>query len=182
MRGKYKYILLTFAIAILLIPQCAIAQSDAQFSQYFEVPSYYNAGAIGRSDFVHIRGGSRMQWVGIPKAPKTFIATADMPLKLFDKRFGVGLIMQQESMGLYKNMLLGAQLGYQIKLFGGTLSAGVFTTLCCWLFTSSYNYFFIFVIIVFFIIIVIFIIVVIIIIIVVIVIFIFSVSIFYFHY
>lgn len=125
MRGKYKYILLTFAIAILLIPQCAIAQSDAQFSQYFEVPSYYNAGAIGRSDFVHIRGGSRMQWVGIPKAPKTFIATADMPLKLLDKRFGVGLIMQQESMGLYKNMLLGAQLGYQIKLFGGTLSAGV---------------------------------------------------------
>ena len=125
MRGKNKYILLTFAIAILLIPQCAIAQSDAQFSQYFEVPSYYNAGAIGRSDFVHIRGGSRMQWVGIPKAPKTFIATADMPLKLFDKRFGVGLIMQQESMGLYKNMLLGAQLGYQIKLFGGILSTGV---------------------------------------------------------
>ena len=27
--------------------------------------------------------------------------------------------------GLYKNMLLGAQLGYQIKLFGGILSTGV---------------------------------------------------------
>ena len=122
---KFEYILLTLIVALLLIPQGAKAQSDAQFSQYFEVPAYYNAGAIGLTDFVHMRGGSRMQWVGIPKAPRTFVIAADMPLKLFDKRFGVGLIMQQESMGLYKNMLLGAQMGYKIKLFGGTLSVGL---------------------------------------------------------
>ena len=122
---KFEYILLTLIVALLLIPQGVKAQSDAQFSQYFEVPAYYNAGAIGLTDFVHMRGGSRMQWVGIPKSPRTFVIAADMPLKLFDKRFGVGLIMQQESMGLYKNMLLGAQMGYKIKLFGGTLSVGL---------------------------------------------------------
>ena len=122
---KFEYILLTLIVALLLIPQGAKAQSDAQFTQYFEVPAYYNAGAIGLTDFVHMRGGSRMQWVGIPKAPRTFVVAADMPLKLFDKRFGVGLIMQQESMGLYKNMSLGAQMGYKIKLLGGTLSVGL---------------------------------------------------------
>lgn len=120
-----KSILLTLIIVVFVIPQDLKAQVDAQFSQYFEVPAYYNAGAIGMSDYIRIRGGSRLQWVGIPKAPKTFLAAADMPLKLFGKRFGVGLVMQQESMGLYKNMSLGAQMGYKIKLLGGTLSVGL---------------------------------------------------------
>jgi len=119
----FKHILLV--IVLLLASADAVAQIDAQFTQYFEVPSYYNPAAIGRSDFVNIRGGSRLQWVGIPKAPKTFIVSADMPLKLLNKRFGVGLIMQQESMGLYKNMNLGAQLGYKLKLFKGELTIGV---------------------------------------------------------
>ncbi len=118
-----RYILL---VAISLIATTdVVAQIDAQFTQYFEVPSYYNPAAIGRTDFINIRGGSRLQWVGIPKAPKTFLVTADMPLKLLNKRFGVGLVMQQESMGLYKNMSLGAQLGYKLKLFKGELTVGL---------------------------------------------------------
>jgi type IX secretion system PorP/SprF family membrane protein len=48
-----------------------------------------------------------------------------MPFKLFRKRFGVGLVMQQESMGLYKNLNLGVQAAYKQKLFKGMLSIGV---------------------------------------------------------
>lgn len=102
----------------------AHAQSDAQFSQYFEVPNYYNAAAVGTTDLLKIRGGARLQWVGIQGAPKTFVVAADMPFMLFKKRFGVGLVMQQESMGLYKNLNLGAQVAYKQKLFKGTLSIG----------------------------------------------------------
>lgn len=102
----------------------ARAQSDAQFSQYFEVPNYYNAAAVGTTDLLKIRGGARLQWVGIQGAPKTFVVAADMPFMLFKKRFGVGLVMQQESMGLYKNLNLGAQVAYKQKLFNGTLSIG----------------------------------------------------------
>lgn len=91
----------------------ARAQSDAQFSQYFEVPNYYNAAAVGTTDLLKIRGGARLQWVGIQGAPKTFVVAADMPFMLFKKRFGVGLVMQQESMGLYKNLNLGAQVAYK---------------------------------------------------------------------
>ncbi len=47
-----------------------------------------------------------------------------MPFKLFGKRFGVGLVMQQESLGLFKNMTVGAQVAYKQKLFKGTLSIG----------------------------------------------------------
>ena len=67
------------------------AQVDAQFTQYFEVPNYYNPSAIGNNDYLRIRAGTRLQWIGIPKAPKTFLITGDMPLKLFNKRFGSGL-------------------------------------------------------------------------------------------
>jgi len=101
-----------------------MAQSDAQFSQYFEVPNYYNAGAIGTTDLLKVRAGSRLQWLGIHGAPKTFVVSGDMPFVLFKKRFGVGLLMQQESMGLYKNLNIGAQIAYKQKLFKGTLSIG----------------------------------------------------------
>lgn len=108
----------------MMLPGKAAAQSDAQFSQYFEVPNYYNPGAIGTTDLLKIRAGSRLQWLGIHGAPKTFVVAGDMPFVLFKKRFGVGLVMQQESMGLYKNLNIGAQVAYKQKLFKGSLSIG----------------------------------------------------------
>lgn len=105
------------------VPRSA-AQADAQFSQYFEVPSYYNAAAIGTTDLLRIRAGARLQWVGIHGAPQTFMGTADMPFKFLKKRFGVGLVVQQEKLGLYKNLNIGAQIAYKQKLFKGTLSIG----------------------------------------------------------
>lgn len=103
-----------------------MAQADTQLSQYFEVPNYYNAAAIGTTDLLKIRAGARLQWVGITNAPSTFAGAADMPFKLFGKRFGVGMVMQQESFGLFNNMNLGAQIAYKQKLFKGrgTLSIG----------------------------------------------------------
>jgi type IX secretion system PorP/SprF family membrane protein len=110
--------------AALFLPERAAAQSDAQFSQYFEVPNYYNAAAIGTTDLLKIRAGGRMQWVGINGAPKSFVVTGDMPFVFLKKRFGVGLVMQQESIGLYKTLNLGAQIAYKQKLFKGQLSIG----------------------------------------------------------
>lgn len=101
------------------------AQSDGQFSQYYEIPSYYNAGAIGNSDLLRIRGGMRMQWVGIDNAPRTFVATADMPLRILGRRFAVGVVLNQGSMGLYRSMNLGARLAYHHNLFKGRLSVGL---------------------------------------------------------
>ena len=101
------------------------AQSDAQFSQYYEVPAYYNAGAIGNSDLLRIRSGMRLQWMGIHGAPRSFVGTADMPLRLMEKRFAVGLVLQEEGIGLYNNLALGARLAYHQPLFKGRLSAGV---------------------------------------------------------
>lgn len=120
-------LLKTVIIAVVTLAVCGqrlSAQTDAQLSQYYEVPSYYNPGAIGLEDKLRIRAGSRLQWIGIDNAPRTFLATADMPLKLFGKRFGVGLMAQQESAGLFRNLTIGLQAAYKIRLFKGELTAG----------------------------------------------------------
>lgn len=108
--------------AAVLAPLPAEAQSDAAFTQYFQVPTYYNPAAVGSTDYLRIRGGSRLQWIGIENAPRTFLATADMPFKLFGKRFGTGIVLRQESLGLYNGVVLDAQIGYKLRLFKGELT------------------------------------------------------------
>lgn len=102
----------------------ALAQVDAQLTQYWAVPAYYNPAATGNIDFIHISAGARLQWVGVRHAPMTFMAMADMPFKFLNKRWGTGIILQQQSMGLYSTLNVGAQIVYKQKLFKGTLTIG----------------------------------------------------------
>ncbi len=102
------------------------AQSDPQFNQYWALPSYYNPGAVSDSDFVRIRGAARLQWLGIKNAPKSFAGTADMPLKLFGKRIGVGATVTSESLGLFSNFMLGVQGSYRFTFKNKSyLNAGI---------------------------------------------------------
>lgn len=113
---------LAFTLAVTAV--ASQAQVDAQYGQYYQVPSYYNAAAIGNTDMLRIRAGSRLQWLGIKKAPLSFLVLADMPVKIGSQRLGVGVVMHQESVGLYKSLNASAQVGYKRKLFGGTLTIG----------------------------------------------------------
>lgn len=112
-------------LALALCVPAAKAQGDAMLTQYWALPTYYNPGAAGDTDNLRLRGGGRLQWVGIDNAPKTFVVAADMPFKLFNKKFGVGLVAQQESMGLFHNLSVNAQIGYKLKLFKGELTGSL---------------------------------------------------------
>lgn len=102
------------------------AQDDIQFTQYWAVPTYYNPAASGQIDYLRIRGGGKLQWVGIDNAPTGFMGAADMPIKLGKKqRIGVGVDFMQEGIGLFSNMLIGAQVSYKFKMLKGTWSVGV---------------------------------------------------------
>ncbi len=116
---------LVLVLAACLAALSARAQVDAQLSQYWAVPTYYNPAAVGNIDFIHITAGARLQWVGIRHAPYTFMAMADMPFKFFERRWGVGVQLQQESMGLYKSVHAHAQLAWKKKMLGGMLSVGI---------------------------------------------------------
>lgn len=103
----------------------ATAQTEAQMSQYWAVPTYYNPAATGSTDFLRIRGGAKLQWLGIENAPKSFFAIADSPLKIGSKRIGLGVTFNQESIGLFSNLDVNIQASYKLKLFKGVLSIGL---------------------------------------------------------
>lgn len=117
--------MLVLLLVAIMAPARAVAQSDALFSQYWALPTYYNPAAAGNSDSIKITAGAKMQWVGITNAPVTFTGLADSPFKLFKKRFGVGIAFSQESIGLFSTFNVGVQLAYKLKLLGGTMSIGM---------------------------------------------------------
>jgi type IX secretion system PorP/SprF family membrane protein len=125
MRLNRLFALPLIATAIAISPLHSLAQSDAQMSQYYEVPTYYNPAAVGQTDYINVRAAARLQWVGIDNAPQNFMLTADMPFKLFNKRFGTGVVVNQESIGLYRTLNIHAQLGFKLKKFGGEFTAAI---------------------------------------------------------
>ena len=119
---RVKYLII---ILLCILPLCASAQTEANISQYYAAPTLINPAATGQTDFVRIRGGARLQWLGIENAPKTFMGAADMPFKVGNSRVGVGAVVAQESIGLYSSMDLGVQASYKLKKWGGVWSIGL---------------------------------------------------------
>lgn len=121
--GKIKVILIV--VAVLCITTKGYAQYDAQLSQYWALPSYYNPGAAGSTDKLNINAATRQQWLGMPGAPKTFLIMGDMPFKLFKQQHGVGLIISTEKIGLFSNTALALQYSFKVKILGGQLGLGL---------------------------------------------------------
>ncbi|MCM1319556.1 MAG: PorP/SprF family type IX secretion system membrane protein [Muribaculaceae bacterium] len=118
--------ILILSLIVIAAPLAGQGQNaEALFSQYYQLPTLYNAAATGSTDYLRIRGGARLQWIGIDNAPKSFTGTADMPIKIGKKRIGVGVALMQEGIGLFSNLDLGVQASYKINLFKGQLSIGV---------------------------------------------------------
>lgn len=123
MKRMFRNIVVLAAMMLMFVFDMQ-GQVDAQLSQYWAIPTYYNAGASGSSDYLRINGGARLQWLGIENAPQSFLGQVDMPLNLFGKRIGVGVGLQSETMGLFSNLNINAQFSYKIKLLKGELSIG----------------------------------------------------------
>lgn len=111
----------------IIVTGCLAArsQSDVRLTQAWALPTYYNPAATGSVDYVRIRAASRLQWLGIENAPKSFLATADMPFMIGKRRLGVGVDATQESLGLFSNLLINAEGSFKFRFLKGTLSAGV---------------------------------------------------------
>ncbi len=119
-------IALTVVVALMGGGRKAMAQNDPQFVQYWAVPTFYNPAYLGQKEFVRIRLGANLQWLGIKRAPQSYIVTADMPVKLGKKqRMGVGVTGMMESIGLYGNTWVSAQASYQFRVLKGVLSVGI---------------------------------------------------------
>lgn len=114
------------SVLACLIPSESLAQSDPLYTQAWALPTLYNPAQVGSTDWLRIRGAGRMQWLGIENAPKSFTATADIPFKLINRRWGGGVNITQEGIGLFSNTYVNGQLSGRLKkLFGGELTLGL---------------------------------------------------------
>ncbi|MDE6290051.1 MAG: type IX secretion system membrane protein PorP/SprF [Muribaculaceae bacterium] len=113
-------------VMAFLCPAIARGQSDPLYTQAWTLPTLYNPADAGSTDWLRIRGAARLQWVGIRNAPKSFTGAADIPFKLLGRRWGGGVNVTQEEIGLFSNTYVNGQLSARLKkLFGGELSVGI---------------------------------------------------------
>jgi type IX secretion system PorP/SprF family membrane protein len=103
----------------------AVAQYDAQFSNYWAVTGYFNPANAGRSGDLETTALYRQQWLGIRGAPGTALVTADMPMTFFDRTHGVGIVLYSEKIGLFEHLVASAQYAYKKNIKNGTFSAGI---------------------------------------------------------
>lgn len=120
-----RRLLLPILFLVITCTGVVRAQYDAQFSHYFMSMGYYNPGFAGNTDNLNVFGLHRQQWLGIKNAPKSFFVMADMPFKIGEAKFGAGLVVFTESIGLFNLTHAAGQLAYKRNLFGGTLSIGI---------------------------------------------------------
>lgn len=66
-----------------------------------------------------------MQWLGIEGAPVSFMATGDIPFQLAGRRWGAGVMLQQETQGLFSTTNIAVQLSGRQKIGKGYLTFGV---------------------------------------------------------
>ncbi|NML65248.1 type IX secretion system membrane protein PorP/SprF [Hymenobacter sp. RP-2-7] len=65
---------------LLLAAAPALAQQQAQYSQYMNNNYLLNPGATGVEDYIDIKSSYRTQWVGLEGAPKTFYTSISSSL------------------------------------------------------------------------------------------------------
>ncbi|MDL2243723.1 type IX secretion system membrane protein PorP/SprF, partial [Bacteroidales bacterium OttesenSCG-928-J19] len=117
-----------FIFCSLLLTACFTpvkAQFDAQFSNYWAAPNYFNPAAIGMSDKINLTALGRLQWVGVEGAPKTVHVLADLPWNFSGRRHGLGVSMYTDRAGLFSTNVMSGQYSYKTKLWGGELGVGV---------------------------------------------------------
>ncbi|QNE40862.1 type IX secretion system membrane protein PorP/SprF [Hymenobacter sp. NBH84] len=75
-----KRALLLLLLPLLLAAVPALAQQEAQYSQYMNNNYLLNPGATGVEDYIDIKASYRTQWVGLEGAPKTFYLSGSSSL------------------------------------------------------------------------------------------------------
>lgn len=120
-----KFKRLSVIVSLCMCSLGIYAQWDPQISQYWRTKTYFNPAFAGETSDLQATILHRQQWVGITRAPKTFIVAADMPIKFFDRIHGVGMSMMTESIGLFSNKSMFGQYAFKKTWGKNTLNIGI---------------------------------------------------------
>lgn len=118
----------------------AMAQQDAQFTQYMHNGTFYNPAFAGKEGGIRVSALHRTQWrnytpnAGTGGAPITQLITAQG--RIDSKNIGYGLTLVNDQIGATSNFELNLQGAYHKKLNRGLLSIGVYGGI----FSTALNY------------------------------------------
>lgn len=116
---------LLILLAFVTVVAATRAQYDPEYTHFWMMETSFNPAAAGNEDALNIIGAYSMQMTGFHNAPKTMYASADMPFIAMKKRQGVGLLFQNDELGLFSHKRFSLQYAFHSKrIFGGRLSVG----------------------------------------------------------
>jgi type IX secretion system PorP/SprF family membrane protein len=114
---------LGIAGVLVLFAGLASAQQYPVFSQYYFNELVLNPAYAGNHVQLSLTSMYRNQWVNFPGAPKTFSFSGHTAL--MKNKVGVGLLVNHDEIGSYKNEHIYASYAYKIHFQNATLSMGL---------------------------------------------------------
>jgi type IX secretion system PorP/SprF family membrane protein len=108
-------------LTVLFIP--GIAQQYPVFSQYYFNELVINPAYAGSHVKLSATAMYRNQWINFPGAPRTYHLTTHT--SLFKNKIGVGLMLNHDEIGSYRNEHIYGNYAYKIHFQDATLSMGL---------------------------------------------------------
>jgi type IX secretion system PorP/SprF family membrane protein len=100
-------------IALMFTAFAALAQQDAQYTQYMYNTINVNPAYAGSRGVMSIFGLHRTQWVGLDGAPVTNAASINTPIN--NSNLGVGLSFVNDKIGPTNENAISADVSYTVK-------------------------------------------------------------------
>jgi type IX secretion system PorP/SprF family membrane protein len=120
MRKKVYLVLILLFIAFSNLK----AQQEPMFTQYMFDPISINAAYVGTTDMLNVNTLTRLQWVGMDGAPKTFSLSAHMPIE--GRKIGLGVTLLTDKVGPVNNTFFTINYAYRLRVNDRlTLSMGL---------------------------------------------------------
>jgi type IX secretion system PorP/SprF family membrane protein len=122
MRTPLKKFFLTTLVTLGLV-SWGFGQQYPVFTQYYFNELVINPAYAGNHVQLSLTAMYRNQWVNFPGAPKTFSISGHTAL--LKNKVGVGLMVNHDEIGSYKNEHIYASYAYKIHFTNATLSMGL---------------------------------------------------------
>jgi type IX secretion system PorP/SprF family membrane protein len=122
MKGRLRNIFLTAGVCMAFV-MSGVAQQYPVFSQYYFNELVINPGYAGAHVKFSATAMYRNQWINLPGAPKTLNFSSHVAL--MKNKVGVGLMVNHDEIGSYKNDHIYGYYAYKIHFRQATLSMGL---------------------------------------------------------
>ena len=110
-------------IALLFVASATFAQQDVLFTQYMYNKMALNPAYAGSQELLAMDMLTRIQWVGIPGAPRTISFTAHTPLR--DPHLGIGFEAVRDELGPSVDYGIMGTFAYRVIFSSTKLCFGV---------------------------------------------------------